>query len=65
MKASAGDEYGDVLSAMVELLESARRTSARAVNSIMTATYWEIGRRSEAKAGRNMERNWSSAWLAT
>ncbi|QEG43760.1 hypothetical protein UC8_58150 [Roseimaritima ulvae] len=37
--------YGDVLSSMVELLEEARRTSARAVNSIMTATYWEIGRR--------------------
>jgi len=37
--------YGDVLSSMVELLEEARRTSARAVNSVMTATYWEIGRR--------------------
>jgi len=37
--------YGDVLSSMVELLEESRRTSVRAVNSIMTATYWEIGRR--------------------
>ena len=37
--------YGDVLSSMVQLLEESRRTSARAVNSIMTATYWEIGRR--------------------
>lgn len=27
------------------LLEQARRTSARALNAIMTATYWEIGRR--------------------
>ena len=27
------------------LLETARRTSVRAVNSVMTATYWEIGRR--------------------
>ena len=27
------------------LLDEARRTSARAVNAIMTATYWEIGRR--------------------
>ena len=26
-------------------MESARRVSARAVNPIMTATYWEIGRR--------------------
>jgi len=38
-------EYSSVLSGMVELLETARRQSARAVNSIMTATYWEIGRR--------------------
>ena len=27
------------------LLESARRASARAVNALITATYWEIGRR--------------------
>jgi hypothetical protein len=27
------------------LLELARRASARAVNALMTATYWEIGRR--------------------
>jgi predicted nuclease of restriction endonuclease-like (RecB) superfamily len=39
------DEYGEVLEAMVSLLEAARRLSARAVNSVMTATYWEIGRR--------------------
>jgi hypothetical protein len=37
--------YDDVLSGMVELLESARRSAARAVKAIMTATYWEIGRR--------------------
>jgi hypothetical protein len=30
---------------MVELLQAARRASARTVNAIMTATYWEIGRR--------------------
>ena len=36
---STADSYGDLLSEMVELLESARRLSARAVNSIMTATY--------------------------
>ena len=40
-----GDSYGSLLSEMVDLLESARSLSARAVNSIMTATYWEIGRR--------------------
>lgn len=43
--ADVNDGYNDVLSGMVELLDSARRFSARTVNSIMTATYWEIGRR--------------------
>ncbi len=37
--------YDEVLGGLVELLESSRRTSARAVNAVMTATYWEIGRR--------------------
>jgi predicted nuclease of restriction endonuclease-like (RecB) superfamily len=34
-----------VLSSVVELLDSARRASVRTVNAIMTATYWEVGRR--------------------
>ena len=38
-------DYGDVLAGVVELLDTARRTSARVVNTLMTATYWEIGRR--------------------
>lgn len=42
---SSDHEYGALLNSMVDLLESARRASARAVNSVMTATYWEIGRR--------------------
>jgi len=37
--------YNTILSDVAELLESARRVSARATNAIMTATYWEIGRR--------------------
>ena len=37
--------YSEVLTGVAELLESARRTAARASNAIMTATYWEIGRR--------------------
>ncbi|MBC8874028.1 MAG: DUF1016 domain-containing protein [Planctomycetes bacterium] len=37
--------YEGILTDVVELLERARRTSARAVNAVMTATYWEIGRR--------------------
>lgn len=40
----AGD-YGDIHSDIVGLLESARRAAARNVNALMTATYWEIGRR--------------------
>jgi hypothetical protein len=36
--------YDDVLASVVSLLESARRASARAVNAVMTATYWQIGR---------------------
>ena len=38
-------DYGNVLAGVVELLDTARRTSARVVNTLMTATYWEIGRR--------------------
>jgi len=38
-------DYNAVLLGVLELLEQARRSSARAVNTIMTATYWEIGRR--------------------
>lgn len=37
--------YNLLIGDISSLLESARRTSARAVNTILTATYWEIGRR--------------------
>ena len=39
------DGYGDIHSAIVQLLEDARRAAARSVNALMTASYWEIGRR--------------------
>ena len=39
------ETYPTVLSALIELMEAARRAAARSVNAIMTATYWEIGRR--------------------
>ena len=42
---AAADEYGAVLADVVGLLEQARRTSARAVNAVMTTTYWHVGRR--------------------
>jgi DUF1016 N-terminal domain len=38
-------EYGGLVGGIAKLLESARRTAARTVNVLMTATYWEIGRR--------------------
>ena len=37
--------YDSVLSGLVDLLESVRRTSSRTINAITRATYWEIGRR--------------------
>ena len=37
--------YTYLLSDISGLLDQARRSAARAVNSILTATYWEIGRR--------------------
>jgi len=37
--------YAGLLTGVVDLLQQARRTSARSVNAIITVTYWEIGRR--------------------
>jgi predicted nuclease of restriction endonuclease-like (RecB) superfamily len=39
------ENYDNIRAGIVELLQAARSTAARNVNSIMTATYWEIGRR--------------------
>jgi predicted nuclease of restriction endonuclease-like (RecB) superfamily len=52
--AETDDAYAAVLAGFTELLESARRAAARSVNSFMTATYWEIGRRivEEEQRGR-------------
>jgi predicted nuclease of restriction endonuclease-like (RecB) superfamily len=38
-------DYAAVHGDIVALLEAARRAAARSVNALMTATYWEIGRR--------------------
>ena len=43
LRAPAG--YVPIHAEIVELLESARHASVRAVNALMTVTYWEIGRR--------------------
>jgi len=37
--------YGKIRSDIVELLQASRAASARSVNALMTATYWEIGHR--------------------
>jgi DUF1016 N-terminal domain len=37
--------YDSIVSELSDLIESARRVSARSVNAVMTASYWEIGRR--------------------
>ena len=42
---SVSGDYGRLVSDISGLLEQARRTAARSVNSIITATYWEVGRR--------------------
>jgi len=39
------ENYENIRTGIVELLKAARSAAARNVNSIMTATYWEIGRR--------------------
>lgn len=51
-----GKGYADVLKGVVELLEAARHASARAVNAVMTAAYWEIGRRIVEFEQRGKER---------
>jgi len=48
--------YPQFISELVGLLEQARRNSARSVNSIMTATYWEIGRRIVEQEQRGQRR---------
>ena len=39
------ENYDIIRTGIVELLNAARSAAARNVNSIMTAAYWEIGRR--------------------
>ncbi|AXF18880.1 PDDEXK nuclease domain-containing protein [Paraburkholderia caledonica] len=43
--ALSGADYSGIHGDIVALLEHGRRAAARSVNALMTATYWEIGRR--------------------
>ncbi len=45
LRGTPGPSYDEILAGVVELLEQSRRVAARTVNSVMTATYWDIGRR--------------------
>ncbi|HYZ83294.1 MAG TPA: PDDEXK nuclease domain-containing protein [Bryobacteraceae bacterium] len=46
--------YGALYEGIVELLENARKSASRAVNSVITSAYWEVGRRivQEEQRGR-------------
>jgi predicted nuclease of restriction endonuclease-like (RecB) superfamily len=41
----APDPYGELLSGVVDLIEQARVRAIRSVNAVLTATYWQVGRR--------------------
>ncbi len=63
-KDKSAQDYNNILTGMIELLENARRASARAVNSIMTATYWEVGRRIvEVEQGGEVRAEYGEALL--
>ena len=55
---AGGGDYDGLLSGLSALLDQSRRSAARAVNAVLTATHWEVGRRlvefeqgGEARAG--------------
>jgi predicted nuclease of restriction endonuclease-like (RecB) superfamily len=61
---ATGAGYDGLISGISELLEQARRGAARSVNSILTAAYWEIGRRSvEFEQGGNDRAEYGKALL--
>lgn len=61
----SGAEYGSLLTGISDLLDQARRMSARTVNRILTATYWEIGRRIvEHEQGGHARAEYGEATLA-
>jgi predicted nuclease of restriction endonuclease-like (RecB) superfamily len=45
LRRAPDSRYSGLVKDLSSLVDSARRASARAVNELMTATYWEIGRR--------------------
>ncbi len=51
------NNYTSLIKDISSILETARRTSARAVNTILTATYWEVGRRIVEYEYKGMDRS--------
>ncbi|NYF51107.1 hypothetical protein HDF12_001472 [Edaphobacter lichenicola] len=49
-------QYGEIRNDIVALLQAARTASARSVNALMTAAYWEIGRRIVESEQQGQER---------
>jgi len=45
VKPASASNYDGLVADLSRLLQDAHRVSARAVNTVMTATYWEVGRR--------------------
>lgn len=43
--APQSDEYQQIHDGIIRLVDTARAETVRSINAIMTATYWEIGRR--------------------
>jgi hypothetical protein len=54
--ARSAPDYDAVLADVVVLVEAARHASARAVNALLTATYWGIGRRIVEQEQRGSKR---------
>ena len=44
-KVQVKDNYSNLVNDLSGILESARKTSARSINTILTAAYWSIGQR--------------------
>src|SRR5436853_1618423 len=65
-KADAIAGYEHILTDVVGLVDSARVVTARVVNAVMTATYWQIGRRIvEWEQGGEERAKYGSQLLAT
>jgi hypothetical protein len=56
-------DYTSVRGGIIDLLKTARSVSARSINAVMTATYWEIRRRIvESEMGEKSEPITVSVW---